>query len=189
MKNMKLGQILRSAAKNSTLLVIALLSFQMIESKTPTRVNNNITRQESLSAQGSSTVVEDEGYKKTVIKRPLIAGEIIQESIRNNITRLPDGTILDITTKVEVILQDRIVITTIEELRKYDYEKALDAGTDAVVQLVDLAYQNREKIFDIFNKGRRAAAYALKDSLKDKGDSAHLQDALMANLLGQYFKG
>ena len=187
MKNMKTGQILRSAVKKSTLLVIALLSFQMIESKTPTRVNNNITRQESLSAQGSSTVVENEGYKKTIIKRPLIKGEIVQESIKNNITRLPDGTILDITTKVEVILKDRIVITTIEELRKYEYEKALDEGTDGLVELADLAYQNKEKIFNIFKKFSRAADYALKDSLKDRGGSSDVQGVLMANLLGQYF--
>jgi hypothetical protein len=188
MKITKLGQVVRLAVQSSTLLAVAFFSFQAIECSD----NNRLTQKASLSSNrqnqpvAQTWVSESDNYRKTITKEPLDPKKNVQPSVGVKSTQFADGTILEVTTTVQVSLSEGLVVTTVEELRKHDYEKVVEMGTNIAVQLANLAHENRSQIAKLLKRGTSAVQNVLNNSLDIEGIQANRQNDMLISMLGQY---
>ena len=137
MKNLKLGQLLRSAAKNSTLLVVALLSFQTIECQKD-------SKQRILKRDVAQVAAEEDSYTKTVQVNDLQSGDNVEPSIYEQSKQLEDGSVVQIKTTIEPDVEHGTVKTTVEKWTYWDYAKAAAIGAGLIG--AGLAYVYRDDI-------------------------------------------
>jgi len=162
MKIIKLDQVLGLAAKSSTLLVIALLSFQPIECKSDKNSQKNPRIRVAPVRNKPAAVVEvaenNEDYSKTIKEKPLKKSEHVQPSVDVTRTQLEDGSVVEVKTTVTPIPQEGKVVTTTEKWEFKDYAKAVAIGA-AALGAVGLGIAYRDQITEITQNAPLGQSY------------------------------
>ena len=162
MKSKNLAQVLRAASKGTTLLVVALLSFQIVDAKTkkqPSKpASKNVVRKSppaqrfapvaarnNQPAMPAAVVKEEETFVEKVSEQPLIPSQNIGQSVDLNTEQLEDGGIKITETTVQPMPEEGKIVTTVNEWTMYDYAKAAAIGT-AIIGAGGLAYIYRDEL-------------------------------------------